>query len=68
VTLRKGQRFTPQIVWPIKPRAAVRWTSSRKAVATVSARGLITGHSPGTARVTATSQGLTIGFNVKVTP
>jgi len=39
--------------------AAVTWTSSSDAIATVSASGLVTGVAPGTATITATSNGKT---------
>ena len=45
----------------------VDWTSSNTAVATVSASGVVTGVAPGTAIVTATSEGKSGSANVTVT-
>ena len=54
---------TAQYVWP-----NATWQSSNAAVATVSAGGLVTAVSPGTARITATYQGRVGSFGVLVQP
>ncbi len=46
----------------------VTWTTSNAAVATVSATGLVTGVAPGTATITATSEGVSGTATVTVTP
>lgn len=47
---------------------SVAWTSSNEAVATVSASGLARGVAPGTATITATSEGKSGSANLTVTP
>jgi hypothetical protein len=68
LTLVQGSQVDPQITWPLNPRAQVRWSSSKKAVATVTPRGKITAHTPGTARITVKSGGSLATFTVKVVP
>ncbi|MCU0649384.1 MAG: Ig-like domain-containing protein [Gemmatimonadaceae bacterium] len=46
----------------------VTWTSGNEAVATVSATGLVTGVSPGTVSITATSEGRSGSTTLTVTP
>ena len=47
---------------------AITWTSDNTAVATVSTAGVVTGVAPGTAHITATSEGRTGGATLTVTP
>lgn len=47
---------------------AVAWTSSNQAVATVSSAGLVTGVAPGSAVITATSEGVSGSATVTVAP
>lgn len=55
--LTVGQKFTARVksVKPARARAKVKWTSSRKSVATVTGRGLVRAVGAGTAMITARS-------------
>ena len=70
-TLEKGQ--TVQLNAIVEPEdatnKAVTWTSSEDSIATVSATGLVTGFSAGTATITVTTQdgNYTASINVRVT-
>ncbi|MDR1294203.1 MAG: Ig-like domain-containing protein [Bifidobacteriaceae bacterium] len=68
LTLVQGGQVYPEIAWPANPRAHVRWSSSKKSVATVTPKGKITAHTPGTARITVTADGSLATFKVKVVP
>jgi hypothetical protein len=68
MTLVQGAQVFPQIAWPTNPRAEVRWTSSKKSVATVTPNGKITAVAPGTATITVKSQGTPLTFKVRVIP
>lgn len=57
-TLKEGAKFTLKVkkVKPAKANKKVTWKSSKKAVATVSSKGVVKAKSAGTAKITATSK------------
>ena len=56
------------VLGAITTNRAVAWSSSNTSIAAVSASGLVTGVAPGTATITATSEGKSGGTTVTVTP
>jgi hypothetical protein len=66
MTLVQGAQVFPQIAWPTNPRAQVRWSSSKRSVATVSPQGKVTAVTPGTATITVKSQATEVTFKIRV--
>jgi len=67
-----GQTTTPAITvkdanGTVVTDRAVAWSSSNSAIASVSSAGVVTGVAPGTATITATSEGKSGTFSVTVT-
>ena len=65
-TVQLALNATLQLTATVTPEAAVTWKSSKKSVATVDEKGLVTPHKPGKATITAKAGGKTAKVTVKV--